>query len=180
MTAGGESHRWGEFFYMKNIFKKDENVRVYKILDTEGLKKILFPVLEKFYPQNVLNIIRSDDDLLFGTPFFAYIFLLQKYHYLNHNSSFRELTITKKLEYFIIDRGAGNDTAFSREEKESMLQIPVSNYNDIIFIIIDKENSSVQSNIGYPWELAKKKFFSEVAPAIEKAYLVFHGISSLE
>lgn len=168
------------FNFFKKLSSKTSKNRTFNVseyLDTEGLKNILLPVLEKHYPQNVLEVLKSDDFVLGGTPYFAYLFLLQKYDYLNCNTEFKGMSFQKKLEHLIIDRGAGNDTAFSTQEKESMLKASLNNHNDVILTIINCEQSTTEGSYGYPWNL---KDFLGIALEIEKAYLEYRKIDSLE
>jgi len=52
-----------------DLLSKNRAFELSKYLDTEGLKKILFPVLETFYPKDALDILKSNNDLLYGTPY---------------------------------------------------------------------------------------------------------------
>lgn len=164
------------FDFFKTSPSKKRTFKLNEYLDTKGLKKILFPVLERHYPKNALNILKTSDDLLYGTPYFAYIFMLQKYDYLTCNSDFSKIPLKEKLEHLIIDRGAGNDTAFSLKEKEEMLSKSISDYNDVILSIIDCEQSRSDGSYGYPWDLRE---FIDIAKEIEKAYLLYREIKSV-
>lgn len=124
-------------------YKKDSTL----ILNFEEGKHILFSILEKHYSEEELSLYKELDSAIIGTPHFTYLSLLDKWFICNQNVSFKRKKMKEKYEFFIRNRGAGNSSAYSKDEISLLLTKKIKDYRDIIINIIDYEFSNEDSNL---------------------------------
>lgn len=145
----------------------------------EIILPVLLPILKKNFPEEVVFIFKENINLLYGTPYYAYAFLLLKWGILSTRSDFYSKTLREKQRHLIFDRGAGNDTRFSPKEIEEIMNKDVENAVEAILEIVKFEQFEEDNHFGGDIEESWIKFMN-IAPEIKNKIMQVLKIESLD
>jgi len=145
----------------------------------EIILPVLFPIVKKNFPEEVVVLFKENINLSYGTPYYAYAFLLLKWGILSTHSNFYSKTLREKQRHLIFDRGAGNDTRFSSKEIEKIMDKDVENADEAILEIVEFEQFEEDNHFGGDIEESWIKFMSSV-PEIRNKIMQVLEIKSLD
>ena len=142
---------------------------------------ILFPILEKNFPNEVIIALKKDIKLLYGTAYYSYLFLLHKWDFLNRNNAeFKQRSLEEKQRHLIFDRGAGNDTAYSKEGIKKITSKSVKTTDEAILAIIHHEQVNQEAMFDKSEQELSWKKFIKIKPALKQAYLEKMDLTTIE
>jgi len=138
----------------------------------EIILPILFPILRKNFPEETVTALENDKMLIYGTPYYGYLFLLHKWNFLNLNDTgFQNASLKEKQRHLIFDRGAGNDSTYSEEEIKIITNENIDNSDEAILAIVKHELFYDNTLFTKEQNELNWQKFMEIKPELKKTYL---------